>query len=125
MKQTIKTLIVAGFLVLGASAFVFGGADVSAANAIDVACQESGSSSAVCDNDTSVGDVIGIVVNTLLFVVGLISVIMIIIGGIRYTISAGDTGAVTGAKNTILYAVVGLVVAFVAYAIVNWVLQLF
>jgi len=65
------------------------------------------------------------VVNTLLFIVGIISVIMIIVGGIRYTVSAGDGNAVTGAKNTILYAVIGLVVAFASYAIINWVLDLF
>lgn len=62
------------------------------------------------------------IVNILLFIIGAISVIMLIIGGIRYTISAGDSGNVTAAKNTILYAIVGLVIAFLAYAIVNWVL---
>ena len=63
------------------------------------------------------------IVNILLFIIGAISVIMLIIGGIRYTISAGDSGNVTAAKNTILYAIIGLVVAFLAYAIVNWVLN--
>jgi hypothetical protein len=62
------------------------------------------------------------IVNVLLFIIGAISVIMLIIGGIRYTISNGDSGAVTSAKNTILYAIVGLIIAFLAFAIVNWVL---
>ena len=62
------------------------------------------------------------VVNTLLFVIGAISVIMLIIGGIRYTLSGGTAASVTGAKNSIVYALIGLVVAFLAYAIVNWVL---
>lgn len=62
------------------------------------------------------------VVNVLLFLIGAISVIMLIIGGIRYTVSAGDAGNVTAAKNTILYAIVGLIIAFLAFAIVNWVL---
>jgi hypothetical protein len=62
------------------------------------------------------------VVNVLLFLIGAISVIMLIIGGIRYTVSGGDSGAVTAAKNTIMYALIGLVVAFLAFAIVNWVL---
>ncbi len=61
------------------------------------------------------------VINILLFVIGAVAVIMIIIGGIRYTTSAGDQSAVTGAKNTILYSVVGLVIAIMAYAIVNFV----
>ncbi len=62
------------------------------------------------------------IVNILLFIIGAISVIMLIIGGIRYTISGGDSGQVTSAKNTILYAIIGLVIAFLAFAIVNWVL---
>lgn len=62
------------------------------------------------------------IVNILLFLIGAISVIMLIVGGIRYTTSAGNSAAVTGAKNTILYAIIGLIIAFLAYAIVNWVL---
>jgi hypothetical protein len=62
------------------------------------------------------------VVNVLLYVIGVLSVIMIIVGGIKYTISAGDSSKVTSAKNTIMYAVVGLIVAILAYAIVNFVL---
>lgn len=61
------------------------------------------------------------VINILLFIIGAAAVIMIIIGGIRYVVSGGDQGAVTGAKNTILYAVVGLVIAIMAYSIVNFV----
>lgn len=60
------------------------------------------------------------IINILLFLIGAIAVIMIIIGGIRYVVSAGDQGQITGAKNTILYAVVGLVIAIMAYAIVNF-----
>lgn len=67
------------------------------------------------------GGVITTIVNILLYVIGIISVIMLIIGGIRYAISGGDSGQVTSAKNTILYAIIGLVVAIFAYAIVNWV----
>jgi hypothetical protein len=65
------------------------------------------------------------ITNVLLFVIGAISVIMLIIGGIRYVVSGGDAGAVTSAKNTILYAVVGIVVAILAYALVNFVITSF
>lgn len=61
------------------------------------------------------------VTNILLFIIGAIAVIMLIIGGIRYVVSAGDQNAVTSAKNTILYAIIGIVVAFLAYAAVNFV----
>ncbi|QWQ32311.1 hypothetical protein KOY48_00145 [Candidatus Minimicrobia naudis] len=50
---------------------------------------------------------------------------MLIWGGIRYTTSAGDSNKVTAPKNTVLYAIVGLVVAILAYAIVNMVIDKF
>ena len=62
------------------------------------------------------------IINILLFLIGAIAVIMIIIGGLRYVTSGGDQGQITGAKNTILYAVIGLVIAVMAFAIVNFVL---
>lgn len=65
------------------------------------------------------------ITNVLLFVLGAISVIMIIIGGLRYVISGGNATAVTAAKNTILYAIVGVIVALLAYAIINFVLNSF
>ncbi len=65
------------------------------------------------------------ITNVLLFLIGAISVIMLIIGGIRYVVSGGDSSAVTGAKNTILYAIVGIVVAILAYALVNFVIGSF
>ena len=66
--------------------------------------------------------IVKLVVNWLLWFVGIISVIMLIWGGIRYATSAGDSNKVTSAKNTILYAIIGLVVAIFAWAIVNWVI---
>lgn len=62
------------------------------------------------------------VVNTVIFLVGAIAVLMLIIGGIRYVISAGDENAVKGAKNTILYAIVGIVVALLAFAAVQFII---
>ena len=61
------------------------------------------------------------IVNVILFIIGAVAVIMIVVGGVRYTVSNGDSNAVTGAKNTIMYAIVGLVVAIIAYALVNFV----
>ena len=63
-----------------------------------------------------------IIINTALFIIGAISVMMLIYGGIRYTTSGGNEKSVTAAKNTILYAVVGIIIALLAYAIVNFVL---
>ena len=60
--------------------------------------------------------------NTLLFIVGALSVLMLVVGGLRYVISAGDATKVTAAKNTILYAIVGLIVVLLAYALIDFVL---
>ena len=63
------------------------------------------------------------VTNTVLYIVGIIAVIMLIIGGIKYVISGGDSKKVTDAKNTILYAIIGLIIAFLSYAIVNFLIS--
>ena len=62
------------------------------------------------------------IANTLIFIVGAVSVLMIIIGGLRYVLSAGDPSSTKSAKDTVLYAVVGVIVALLAFAIVNFVL---
>lgn len=63
------------------------------------------------------------ITNTILYIVGIISVIMLIFGGLRYVVSGGDSKKVTDAKNTVLYAIIGLVIAILSYAIVNFVLN--
>ena len=63
------------------------------------------------------------ITNTILYIVGIIAVIMLIIGGIKYVVSGGDAKKVTDAKNTVLYAIIGLVIAVFAYAIVNFVIS--
>ena len=66
-----------------------------------------------------------IVTNVLLFIIGAVSVIMLIIGGFRYVTSQGDQTQVQSAKNTILYSIIGIVVAILAYAAVNFVISSF
>ena len=72
-------------------------------------------------NLISIGQAFKNLANTLIFVVGAVAVVMIIVGGLRYVISRGDPKNVTEAKNLLLYAVIGLGVAFAAYAIVKYV----
>lgn len=62
------------------------------------------------------------ITSTVLYAVGIVAVIMLIYGGLRYVMSGGDSKKVTDAKNTILYAIIGLIIAVLAYAIVNFVL---
>lgn len=63
------------------------------------------------------------IINILSLAVGVVAVFMIIIGGLRYITSGGESGSVTGAKNTILYAVVGLIVVALAQVIVRFVIE--
>ena len=76
-------------------------------------------------SEAALGIQIKNVINVLLFIIGVVSVIMIIVGGIKYVLSNGDSSQITAAKNTILYAVIGLIVALLAYAIVNFVVRQF
>ena len=82
-----------------------------------------------CDNNpnssTSLDGAMSFVVNLLSIILGIAAVIMIIIGGLKYTTSNGDSGAITSAKHTIIYAIVGLVVAVLARPIVGLVLGSF
>ena len=63
------------------------------------------------------------IINTVLGVVAVVAVVFIIVGGVQYITSSGDTGKAMKAKNTIMYAVIGLVIALLAFAIVNFVLS--
>lgn len=101
---------------------------VSIANATDTSAMtlHEGAEAAKCDEcpENLFGDT-GIfkqITNVVLYIVGVIAVIMLIIGGIKYVISGGDAKKVTDAKNTVLYAIIGLIIAFLAYAIVNFVI---
>lgn len=130
MKQTLKMRLIALFAVPALALSVVGAGVIStsalASSSNDDLTIDSGAKSAKGDGVST--DLFGsegifkTIVNVLLFIIGAISVIMLIIGGIRYTVSGGDSSAVTAAKNTILYAVVGIVVAILAYAIVNFVI---
>ena len=63
------------------------------------------------------------VLNLVSFVVGAIAVLMLIIGGIRFVVSNGDPGQVQSARNTVIYSLVGVVIALVARGIVTFVLN--
>lgn len=96
------------------------------ANASALTLQE-GAQAAQCDGCPSdlFGDkgIFKQVTNTILYIVGIIAVVMLIIGGIKYLLSGGDSKKVTDAKNTVLYAIIGLVICFLSFAIVNFVIS--
>ncbi len=73
--------------------------------------------------DEGAQKLISAVITLLSMAVGVVSIIMIIIGGFKYVMSNGDSNGINSAKNTILYALVGLVVVAMAQVIVNFVLN--
>lgn len=88
---------------------------------------QEGAEAARCDNCPSnlFGDtgVFRQITNTILYIVGVVTVIVLIWGGLRYVLSGGDSKKVTDAKNTVLYAIIGLIISFLAFAIVNFVVD--
>ncbi len=119
--------MIKGLLVIAATTVVFSFMAVTTVQAQGItndnrtaACE--GLPSGSCDDTDNDFEEIWIrILDVLLFVVGAVAVLMLIIGGLRYVISAGDQQAVTNAKNTILYAIVGIIVTFLAYAAVRFV----
>jgi hypothetical protein len=73
-------------------------------------------------NTATVGSIAQKIVNFFSIIVGATSIIMIIYGGFRYITSGGDSGRVGNAKNTLIYAIVGLVIVALAQLIVHFVL---
>jgi hypothetical protein len=73
--------------------------------------------------DQGVTDTISTIVNILSLVVGAIAVIMIIVSGFRYITSGGDSGRVGNAKNTLIYALIGVAIAALAQFLVHFVLH--
>jgi hypothetical protein len=75
------------------------------------------------DPSAKVNNLIRQIINIFSVIVGIVAVIMIIYGGFKYITSGGDSGNVTGAKNTILYAIIGLIIVALAQFIVRFILQ--
>jgi uncharacterized membrane protein len=91
------------------------------------ACTGANSSSAVCaDKDkANATSLVKNIINLMLFGLGIAAVILIIHSGLKYVSSRGDPANIKSAKDTLLYAVIGLIVALSAFAIVNFVLTAF
>mgnify|MGYP000265065882 CR=1 FL=1 len=124
MKKYIKLSILS--IALGVSMIVGFSLPAAAACGSVGDCINQGLHASGADSTPlSIHSLMGKITNILLFLMGSVSVIMIIIGGFRYVTSQGDQTQVQSAKNTILYSIVGIVVAILAYAAVNFVVSSF
>jgi len=121
IKQWLPTLlimVVAAFLVVPLPAGAQGSAEVCEG----VGAVSGGANCGTPADAVSVNRVIGVAVNILSVVVGIAAVIMIMIGGFKYVTSGGDSSSISSAKQTITYALVGVVFAALAQFLVRFVL---
>jgi hypothetical protein len=104
-----------------------GGSGGGAGSSAGSGTASGGSSTEICGaaQQDKFQNIIKNVINTALVVIGMIAVIMIVIGGVKYVVSNGEAQQIQSAKNTILYSVIGLVLAVMAFPIVNFVLDKF
>lgn len=123
LTRSLSVAVIAVAVLLSANSLSAPVSALSAGDQILGGAEQAAGPSSASTSDITV--VFTKVVNTILYVLGAIAVIMIVIGGIRYVTSGGDASGVTAAKNTILYAVIGLIVAILAFAIVNFVARSF
>jgi type IV secretion system pilin len=128
---TISAAVVLGLLPFAVPAIASAAGTVTTTDPINgnLAC---GSNLSVttgdCSADTAAGtdkiqNIVTTIVNIFSIVVGIVAVIMIVVGGFKYITSGGDSGNITSAKNTIVYAVIGLVVVALAQFVVKFVLN--
>lgn len=89
------------------------------------ACRGVTGSSNCATNANFLNSLLGQVINLLSLLIGAIAVIMLIVGALRYVVSGGDANATKGAKDTILYAIIGLVIAILAQVIIRFVIGQF
>lgn len=116
MLKNITTKVglgVTGAMLMAGTAF----ANDAAQNGIDAAQGDLTSN--------TLGSQVASVTNLLIYIIGIVSVIMLIIGGFRYVLSGGNEKGTQAAKDTILYAIIGVVVALLAYSIMNFVISKF
>jgi ABC-type Fe3+ transport system permease subunit len=122
LKNTLRLLIG----ILAALLIFVSPAAVLAQTTSDEACEGVAIAGGNCDdpeNDRKVDSLVSQVVNVLSVVVGIVATIMIMLGGFKYVTSNGDSNQISSAKNTILYAIVGIVVVVFAQVIVRFVIN--
>lgn len=118
--KTKHPLIILSFLIVGLAALFLFSPNLQAANSAIHNC--SGSDTAICKtNPDLIGGILKNVINFILYLAGTIAVIVIVIGGLRYITSDGDPQKASQARNSIIYALIGLAVAVLSFSIVNFV----
>ena len=109
--------------VLCFSVLAMGGGAMAKIGCIGANCANNGATEVAGEQEGNLTGTVGTIINVVIFVIGFVAVAMVILGGVQYSTSSGDSAKVKKAKDTIMYGIIGLVVAILAFAIVNFVLQ--
>jgi uncharacterized protein YacL len=119
MKKVLAIILAAGsYLSFAASAFA-GGTNVNP-------CPSSGQFSKLCNlNANNIGAIIGAAVEFILIIAVIIALFFLIWGGVRWITSGGDKAKVESARGTIIAAIIGLVIAFLAFFVLSLALSFF
>lgn len=112
---SILAIMIPQIMLVNSSNLVF----ADAKSQIESAVNEVGGN----ENKTDAKGFIGNIIKTMFFAVGVLAVIVIIFAGVTFVVSAGNSQTIQKARTTIIYAVVGLVVSILSYAIVNFVVS--
>lgn len=120
IRNKIAGLMIAFGLMVAPAALVTSATTYAAPSCSGVDCITSGSGRAKTSNATVNGTITN-VTNVLLFLIGAVAVIMLVIGGFKYVTSNGNADQIKSAKNTVMYAIIGIVVAIMGFAIVRFV----
>lgn len=127
MKKLLINFVVAFSLLFAGANLVAGTAyaDTPTDAAIGSACQGiAGQAGGKCDTGgKQLNKVLVVIMNILTIVAGVVAVVMIIVSGLKYVTSGGESQAVASAKRSLIYAVVGLVVVALSQFIVKFVLE--
>lgn len=121
ISKLIKSTLCAFFCILGLSSLLYcpsyaeGVCDSTAPAEVKAAAGCNGN-----NNEDALRNVITNILNSIIGVTGLVAAIFVVVGGINYMTSNGDAGKVEKAKKTILYACIGIAICALAFAIVNW-----
>ena len=84
-----------------------------------------GNFGSLCTDDPSLGNVLTQAINFILIIAVVLALVFLIWGGIKWITSGGDKAKVEGARNTIIAAIIGLIIAFLAFFILNVVAGIF
>jgi hypothetical protein len=124
MKKLIQRIALGLATIASVSALSFAPVYAAQTQAQKDVCAGAAITGADCaDGGKGLNSVVGNIINILSVIIGFAAVVMIMLAGFRYITSGGDASGVKGAKDSLLYAIVGLVIVALAQTIVRFVLH--